>query len=248
MERSAEKCIRSATDSSVPTTSGVKAKLLKLELRKFSGRVADWQEFWDGFSSAVHENPGLAKVDKLKYLKGLLEEPALSVLTGIATTDSSYDIAVDLLQKRFAKPSIVQRAHISELMNPPPVFNDRNVTWLRKLLDQIEAHYRGLEALKVDMATYSNFVVPLLMEKIPDQMRINMIRFSSRHHLEWSIKEFVQAFEKEIVVRESHVPLGKPNSTGSPFGRNTDQKKRNPDTGTANALMSTSRKINEHIV
>ena len=245
LERSAEESIRSATDSSVPTASGVKVKLPKLELRKFSGRVADWQEFWDGFSSAVHENPGLAKVDKLKYLKGLLEEPARSVLTGIATTDSSYDIAVDLLHKRFAKPSIVQRAHISELMNLPPVFNDRNVTWLRKLLDQIEAHYRGLEALKVDMATYSNFVVPLLMEKIPEQMRINMIRFSSRDHLEWSIKEFVQAFEKEIVVRESHVPLGKPNSTGSLFGRNTDQKKRNTDTGTANALMSASRKINK---
>ena len=72
-----------------------------------------------------------------------------------------------------------------------------------------------------------------------------MIRFSSSNHLEWSIKEFVQAFEKEIVVRESHVPLGKLNSMGSLFGRNTDQKKRNTDTGTANALMSASRKINK---
>ena len=102
LERSAEESIRSATDSSVPTASGVKVKLPKLELRKFSGRVADWHEFWDGFSSAVLENPGLAKVDKLKYLKGLLEEPARSVLTGIATTDSSYDIAVDLLEKRLS--------------------------------------------------------------------------------------------------------------------------------------------------
>ena len=85
-------------------------------------------------------------------------------------------------------------------------------------MDQSESHYRGLEALEFDMATYSNFVVPLLMEKIPEQMRINMIRFSSCDHLEWTIKEFLQAFEKEIVVRESHVPLGRPNNTGSLFG------------------------------
>ena len=162
----------------------VKVKLSMLELQKFNGKVAEWQEFWDAFSSAVHENPELAKVDKLKYLKGLLEESARSVLTGIPTTDSSYEIAVDLLQKRFAKPTIVQRAHIRELLSLLPAFNDKNITWLRKMLDQIEAHYRRLEALKVDMATYSNFVVPLLMEKVPEQMRMNIIRFSNRDHME----------------------------------------------------------------
>ena len=115
------------------------------------------------------------------------------------------------------------------------------------MLDQTEAHYRGLEALQVDMATYSKFVVPLLMEKILEQMRINMIRFSTSDHLEWSSTEFVQEFEKEIVVRESHIPLGKPNNTGSLCRKNTytDQKKRNPDSGTANALMSTSKRINK---
>ena len=133
-------------DTNTQPMGRVKVMLPKLELRKFNGKVAEWQEFWDAFSSAVHENPELAK---LKYLKGLLEESARSVLTGIPTTDSSYEIAVDLLQKRFAKPTIVQRAHVSELLNLPPAFNNKNVTWLRKMLDQIEAYYRGLEALKV---------------------------------------------------------------------------------------------------
>ena len=101
---SGEKSIWSATDSSVPTVSGIKVRLPKLELRKFSGRVADWQEFWDGFSSKVHKNSGLAKVDKLKYLEGLLEEPARSVLSGITTTYSSYDTAVDLLKRDLPSP------------------------------------------------------------------------------------------------------------------------------------------------
>ena len=37
----------------------VRAQLPKLELKRFSGRPQDWEEFWDGFVSAVHGNEEL---------------------------------------------------------------------------------------------------------------------------------------------------------------------------------------------
>jgi len=38
-----------------------------------------------------------------------------------------------------------------------------------------------------------------------------MIRFSdASSHLEWSVKELIQAFEKELEVRESHAPIFAP--------------------------------------
>ena len=61
-----------------------KVKLLKLELKKFSGKIAEWAEFWDGFKSAVHDDPDLAKIDKFKYLRCYLEEPAKSVYPELA--------------------------------------------------------------------------------------------------------------------------------------------------------------------
>ena len=33
-----------------------KAKLPQLELKKFTGKVSQWQEFWDAFESAIHED------------------------------------------------------------------------------------------------------------------------------------------------------------------------------------------------
>jgi len=39
--------------------------LPKLELQKFSGKILQWQEFWDGFQSAVHNDESLSKVDNL---------------------------------------------------------------------------------------------------------------------------------------------------------------------------------------
>ena len=54
----------------------VKAKLPKLEVKKFSGRLQDWQEFWDSFQSSIDGNESLSAVDKFSYLKNLLHKPA----------------------------------------------------------------------------------------------------------------------------------------------------------------------------
>ena len=57
------------SDTNAQPMGRVKVKLPKIELWKFNGKVAEWREFRDAFSSDVHKNPELAKVDKLKYLK-----------------------------------------------------------------------------------------------------------------------------------------------------------------------------------
>ena len=185
--------------SAMSNSSGtrVKVKLPKLEIRKFSGHIYEWQEFWDAFSSAVHHNEDLADVDKLKYLRGYLEGSARSVIAGVPTTESSYATAVELLKKRFANPNVIERSHTNQLINLPPVFGERNVSRLRQLLDQIEIHHRGLQTLGVDPATYSHFVVPFLIDKIPEPIRLSMIRFNPKDQLEWTIEDFVEALERK---------------------------------------------------
>lgn len=54
----------------------VKVKLPKLEVKKFSGRLHDWQEFWGSFQSLIDGNESLSAVDKFSYLKSLLYKPA----------------------------------------------------------------------------------------------------------------------------------------------------------------------------
>ena len=162
-----------------------KVKLPQLELKKFSGKTAEWQEFWDGYKSAVHDDNDLAKVDKFKYLRSYLEEPAKSVVTGFALNDASCDEAVELLFKRYAKPGFIKGAHINKLLFLEPVFKETSVERLRALRDQIETHFRALEAQGVDKDSYSTVVVPAVMEKIPQSqhdstVRYNMIRFSGK--------------------------------------------------------------------
>ena len=63
-------------------SSSVRARLPKLEVRKFGGNIGEWQEFWDSFESAIDKNETLAEVDKFSYLRGLLVGPARSAIAG----------------------------------------------------------------------------------------------------------------------------------------------------------------------
>ena len=183
-----------------------KVKLPKLELKKFSGKIAEWPEFWDGFKSAVHDDSQLAKVDKFKYLRSYLEEPARSVVTGFALTDADYESAIELLKSRYAKPSVIKRAHINDLINMAPVYNEKSLQRLRCLHDQIETRFRAMEALGVSKETYSSVVVPVLMGKLPESVRINMIRFG-KNHMDWNLDDMLEAFQKELEVLEGHFPI-----------------------------------------
>eukprot|EP00795_Rhopilema_esculentum_P000002 gene2-biopygen6692 len=88
------------------------------------------------------------------------------MVTGMPMKDENYDIAVNLLKKRFGKQELIQQAHISHLLGLHPVYNDKAVSRLRNLHDEIETHYRGLEALGVNTSSFSAVVVPTLLEKL----------------------------------------------------------------------------------
>ena len=209
MDRSASKesliSFTSSTEQPYQTPSR-RVKLPKLELRMFSGKIEDWPEFWDSFCSAIHLDQQLAKVDKFKYLRSYLEGPARSVIKGFSLTEVDYDEAVALLRKRYERPDVMRIAHINELINLAHVFNDKNVQRLRSLHDEIETHFRAMEAQGVDKQSYSSVVVPMVMSKIPKSIRYNMIRFNEEH-MDWLLDDFLSALEKELRVLEGHVPI-----------------------------------------
>lgn len=74
-----------------PKNKKAKAKLPKLEVKKFGGRIHEWQEFWDSSESAIHSNGSLSNVDKFSYLRGLLEGPAKASIAGFALTKANYN-------------------------------------------------------------------------------------------------------------------------------------------------------------
>lgn len=53
------------------------------------------------------------------------------------------------------------------------MYNDADMPRLCSLYDFTKTKYRALQAMGVDEETYSAILVPMLLEKIPDSIRLN---------------------------------------------------------------------------
>ena len=193
--------VGSLSNESVATASKVRAKLSKLEVKKFKGDVCKWQEFWDSFESSIHSNDCLSDVDKFNYLRGLLEESAKSCISGFSLKSANYKSAVDILKERYGKKSAVQRAHMLQLMKTERVKDERDLASLRRLCDRVKTHFRGLEALGINKDTYSSIVVPHILDCLPKSVYI--ITREKEFH-EWTVEDLLKPLKREIELREEH--------------------------------------------
>ena len=223
------------SSGNVATNSNVRAKLPKLEVRRFNGRVDEWQEFWDCYESSIHSNPNLSDVDRFSYLRGLLGGAARTTIAGLALTAANYKVAIDLLKGRFGKPVVIERAHVNELLNVAPVFNERDTTGLRRLYDKIEIHHRGLKALDVNASTYEGIVVPATLGKLPEAVKLQITR--GKNYTEWKMEDLLKELLSELELREEHCTINK--SESNHFTRSDkDKKKRTDELNTASALLA----------
>ena len=195
----------------------VRARLPKLEVRKFDGKVHEWQEFWDSFESAIHRNDMLENVDKFSYLRGLLVGPARSAIAGFALTSANYQAAVELLNKRYGKKEAIQRAYVNELLNVQPVYNERDAPRLRSLYDFLETKHRALQALGVDETTYSAIVVPSVLEKLPQTLRLTITR--GKDHHQWNLRDLLEGLEQEVELREEYNDSARQKNSAGDFRR-----------------------------
>ena len=222
-----QRCQTSKNESTVPlqsnpsvSTQPVNAKLPKLQIKKFTGDPKEWQSFWDSFSSAVHTNKALKNVDKLNYLKSLLEGAALSAITGLALTEPNYANAVDILKERFGNKQLIVSSHMEALLKLKPVTALSDIKGMRAVLDKVEIQVRGLQALGIESDQYGALLIPIFMEKLPDELRL----IASREHKDdWKLDSVLQAVKSEVEARErcnirpstERPPVKKPYPTGS---------------------------------
>ena len=182
------------------------AKLPKLQLKKFSGDVVLFQEFWECYCSAVHDNEKIDKVSKFNYLRSLLEGVAAATISGLPLKAENYDEAVNLLKSRYGNKQVLISAHIEKLLHLP-VVSVNDVKKLREVYDCIEVNIRSLKGLDVPSEHYGPILVSIVMSKIPTDVRLIVTRNMSfvglaKSEEEWKIDDLLKFLEQEIKSRE----------------------------------------------
>lgn len=176
-----------------------RTKLPKITLHRFKGDVTQFRTFWDTFESQVHSNPRLTKIDKFSYLVSLVEGTASRAIEGLPVTEENYDSVVDILKKRFGKPQKLISAHMEELLKLNICTLDKP-SQLRFLCDKINVNIRGLEALGVKSEQYGSLLIPIIMAKLPAEIRVQVARNTSQDV--WEIDSLLDFIQREIEARE----------------------------------------------
>ena len=212
------------------------SRLPKLTLPMFSGDPLTWQTFWDSFYVSIHANHNLSGIQKFTYLKAQLEGDAARAIAGLPLTDANYVHSIALLEDRDAQPHKLVNAHMKALLKMPSPTS--SLASLRIFYDSVEGHIRELSSLGKSEHSYGDILVPILMRKLPSDIRRNLAREHSNS--QWILADLMAALLKEIRVLEpglndSHSPMSR--STAASFHinsleplkkqqRDTDGKKR----------------------
>ena len=177
------------------------AKLAKLQLPHFDGKVEDWASFWDIFEAAVHADPDLSEVTKFQYLQSLLKGEAKNAIAGYKVTNANYGSVVEVLKERFGKTQAVVSTHVAALVALPSVDSCNDLKRLRALCDKTESIIRSLEGLDIHKESYDIFLTPVLMEKLPNELKIIAGRKLGVE--KWDLNGLMEIFKTELSVREN---------------------------------------------
>ncbi len=183
----------------VPTEHSSFHRLPKLILPTFGGDVAQWQSFWDSYESAVHLNHTLSDVQKFNYLRSLLQDTASTAIAGFQLTNANYQNAIDLLKQRFGQSHKIIDTYMQSLLDLPTP--DNSVTSLRNFHDRMETYIRGLESLGQCQNSYGDLLVPIIMKKLPTELRRNLAR--EHGNARWQLQELRAAIARETNILEA---------------------------------------------
>ena len=197
---------RELTPARAPEPS---VRLPKLSIKPFNGDITQWTTFWDSFKSAIHENPTLSDIDKFNYLRSLLECSARESIAGLTLTAPNYKEAVSILEKRFGNTQQISR-HMDLLLNLEPVSAAHQLRNLRRRYDCVETHVRSLKSLGVDSKTYGTLLASVLLNKLPQELRLIVSQKTSDVGLDQLLKEVEQKIDAHERAQATQPNPGQP--------------------------------------
>ncbi|PFX17050.1 hypothetical protein AWC38_SpisGene18645 [Stylophora pistillata] len=177
-------------------------KLPKLELPKFDGDVLKFQNFWDQFEVAIHDNDNVPSVQKFTYLRSVLEGIAYHTIEGFEVTSANYQHAVDALKHRFGRKRIIISSLVKSIIQLPR--SNEGVEFLRDLHDTLKNRIRALEALGEKPTTHSCILLPILETKLPPELSEKWeLELTDTKEESVDLELFFKFLNKQVISKEA---------------------------------------------
>ncbi|XP_075971532.1 uncharacterized protein LOC142984379 isoform X3 [Anticarsia gemmatalis] len=140
-------------------------RLPKIDLPKFSGSYQDWLEFRDTFTSIIHKNDSIDKINKLHYLRASLKGSASLVVDNLDFRSENYDAAWKLLCDRYDNKRLLVNNHVQALFNIQPIKHESSKS-LRYVIDTTNKNLRALSTLGQPVQHWDTLVIYIVTSKL----------------------------------------------------------------------------------
>lgn len=148
--------------SSKPT-----GKLPPIEIPKFSGRVSDWEEWSNLFTSLIMEEQSLSDIIKMHYLKTSVTNDAAKVIKHLPASAHSLPAAWFLLQQAYQNRRSIVEDLIGKFISLKPL-KENDSDGLREMMLITNNMISGLSLQGIDTQTWDPIIVYLLVDKMDE--------------------------------------------------------------------------------
>jgi len=132
-------------------------KLPVIKLPMFDGKVEEWKRYSETFKALVHDHTELSNIRKYQYLTASLTGNAAKLIESIDISNENYEVAWDLLKKRYDDPKSIKKKHIHCLFEMPKIERE-SASAIRELVDHTLKHLRVLKAMQVPTDAWNELI------------------------------------------------------------------------------------------
>ncbi|XP_059062777.1 uncharacterized protein LOC131855518 [Achroia grisella] len=140
-------------------------KLPRIEIPLFQGKYEAWATYHDLFTSLVHNNTSLSKVQKLHYLKTSTAGEAAYLLKHIQVTDNNYNQAWDILKNRYGNRRMILASILKRLFGQKKI-STQSAYNIRSLLDTTSECINNLHNLSIPTDSWDPVIIYLVVQKL----------------------------------------------------------------------------------
>lgn len=142
-----------------------------IQLPPFDGSYDQWESFRDRFTALIRNNMEINNFARMHFLASCLKGQALECIANLPVTADNFDIAWQMLTKRYENQRRLLNVHLSKLLNLTCLTRE-SANELRSLFDTVNIAVASLKSLdRAPEELWSDILVHLIVQKLDSVTR-----------------------------------------------------------------------------
>ncbi|XP_050500683.1 uncharacterized protein LOC126880671 [Diabrotica virgifera virgifera] len=197
----------SVSTSSTKNVSPVAVRLPEFSIHPYSGKITEWDSFFQIFDITILKNDSLSDIQKLMYLKSYVRGEPAKLISNFPVVAKNLKLALDTLVERYGNKYNLTKTLFLELLDFKPVPQNANHIQLRDLYVHVSNKLKALDNLNLTDKDKLDWILILLVEQKLDSATLRSLEFSREQKAEVTFEKFLNKIQERATHLENLVPV-----------------------------------------